>query len=233
MSVLAVITARGGSKRIPRKNIKLFAGKPMLQYAIDAALMSRIFDEVMVSTDDIEIARIARASGAQVPFMRSEKTANDYATTCDVIEEVLTEYHKRGRDFDTVCCIYPCVPFLSAETLRNAMLQMGEHDAIMPVCAYPVPVEWAHELDESGVLRCRDKRACSMRSQDLRKCYYDVGMFYFCKTEKALSLHTICPDDTLGYVIPESECQDIDTMDDWNMAELKYELLKQRNLLRK
>lgn len=229
MSTIAIITARGGSKRIPRKNIKLFAGKPMLQYAVDAALQSGVFDEVMVSTEDEEIARVARECGAQVPFMRSEKTANDYATTYDVIEEVLAEYHKAGRDFDTICCIYPCVPFLSTETLQRALTQMGEHDAIMPVCAYPVPVEWAHELDEHGVLHCRDVEACSMRSQDIKKCYYDVGMFYFCKTKVLYSQKTLSPDDTLGYVIPERECQDIDTMEDWTMAELKYQLINNRN----
>ena len=222
MSTIAIITARGGSKRIPRKNIKMFAGKPMLQYAVEAALQSGIFDEIMVSTEDEEIAQVARECGAQVPFLRSEETANDYATTCDVLKEVITEYHKLGRMFDTLCCIYPCVPFLTADILRKAWQQMGEHNAIFPVCSYPVPIEWAHELDENGVLYCRDKKACNTRSQDLKKCYYDAGMFYFCKTEILLSLYTLCPDDTLGYVISENECQDIDTPEDWEMAELKY-----------
>ena len=117
---IAIITARGGSKRIPRKNIKNFMGKPMLAYAISAAIDSGVFVEVMVSTDDSEIADIAVKYGAEVPFMRSEKTSNDFATTADVLYEVKEEYKKLGKEFDTICCIYPCVPFLTGKILRDA-----------------------------------------------------------------------------------------------------------------
>lgn len=225
MSTIAIITARGGSKRIPRKNIKYFAGKPMLAYAIQAAKESGIFDEIMVSTEDAEIAQIAHEYGADVPFMRSAKTASDYATTCDVLEEVLGEYSKRGREFNVLCCIYPCVPFLSGSILRDAYKKTGTHDAVIPVCAYPVPVEWAFDMDEKGTLHSRDKVAQTRRSQDLKNAYYDAGMFYFCKTEILFSQHTIVPEGTLGFPISEMLCQDIDTPDDWAIAEIKYSIL--------
>lgn len=228
MSTIAIITARGGSKRIPRKNIKSFAGKPMLAYAIQAAKESAIFDEIMVSTEDVEIAQIALEYGADVPFMRSAKTASDYATTCDVLEEVLSEYRKRGREFDVFCCIYPCVPFLSGSVLRDAHQKMGTHDAVIPVCAYPVPVEWAFDMEENGALRPRHKVAQTKRSQDLKDAYYDAGMFYFCKTEALFSQHTVVPDGTLGSPISEILCQDIDTPNDWAMAEMKYSILHQK-----
>ncbi len=226
MKTIAIITARGGSKRIPKKNIKDFMGKPMLVYAIDACKKSQIFDVVMVSTDSEEIAEIARKEGAEVPFMRSEKTANDFATTYDVLEEVIAEYYKRGKSYDALCCVYPCVPFLTAETLRNAGMTFSGHESLIPVCKYPVPIEWAMRIDEKGLLHSNDVQAQQMRSQDLKPSYYDVGMFYFVKIEAMRMYKTLyCPDNA-AYIIDESECQDIDTPDDWKMAEFKYQLLK-------
>ncbi len=135
---VAIITARGGSKRIPHKNIKEFCGKPILAYSIEAALASGLFDRVMVSTDDEEIAEVARKYGAEVPFLRSEKTANDYATTKDVLEEVLAEYEKRGEHFDTLCCIYPTAPFVTPDRLSEAMDQLEERegDTLLPVVRF-------------------------------------------------------------------------------------------------
>lgn len=228
MSCIAIITARGGSKRIPKKNIKDFMGKPMLAYAIEAAKVSGIFDEVMVSTDSEEIAGVAKKYGAAVPFMRSERTSSDTAITYDVLEEVLSEYKKIGKNFDELCCIYPCVPFLSSETLKNAYKELHEKngDALNPVCKYPVPVEWAMRI-ENGLLIADDAEKQLIRSQDLKPAYYDVGMFYFYKTSTFLSKRTTTFPNTIGYVIDESECQDIDTMDDWKMAEMKYKILKE------
>ena len=227
MSIIAIITARGGSKRIPQKNIKVFYGKPMLAYAIDAAKKADIFDEIMVSTDSFEIADIAKRFGACVPFMRSARTADDYATTYDVLEEVLTEYKKDGKVFDYVCCIYPCVPFLSSSTLLNAYNHMikTQANAIMPVCKYPAPIEWAMRIKD-GVLLPDDASKLVIRSQDLKPAFFDVGMFYFCKTDVLLEKKTLVPPETQGYIIDEKECQDIDTPDDWGMAELKYKLLR-------
>lgn len=226
MSVVAIITARGGSKRIPKKNIKEFMGKPMLAYAIEAAKSSGIFDEIMVSTDSEEIAEIAKKFGASVPFMRSEKTSNDFATTYDVLEEVITEYKKKEKEFDIICCIYPCVPFLTSKTLRDSysLLLRGNVNAVQPVCTYPAPVEWAMRLKD-GVLIPDSPERLAIRSQDLQQAYFDAGMFYFCKTDILLMEKTLIPVNTMGYVIDESECQDIDTPDDWKMAEMKYKLL--------
>src|SRR5574344_1986785 len=224
MSNIAIITARGGSKRIPKKNIKEFMGKPMLAYAIQAALDSKIFDEVMVSTDSEDIAEVAKKYGANVPFMRSEKTASDNATTYDALEEVIVEYNKIGKVFDTLCCIYPCVPFLTSETLKQAYCQMQNNDAVQPVCKYPVPIEWAMKI-ENGLLIPNDRDAQNMRSQDIKPKYFDVGMFYYCKVDKMLEYKTLIPPKTLAYIIDEKECQDIDTIDDWKMAEIKYKVL--------
>lgn len=228
MKKIAIITARGGSKRIPRKNIKEFMGKPMIAYAIEAAEQSRIFDTVMVSTDDEEIALCAKKNNADVPFMRSETTSSDFATTYDVLEEVLLEYRKRGESFDLVCCIYPCVPFLTADLLQKAYCQMIEKklNAVMPVCKYPVPVEWAMQID-NGILVPDDPGAQLIRSQDLVPKYYDVGMFYFATSDSLLSEKTLCPSKTGGLIINEDQCQDIDTMEDWAMAELKYTMMKE------
>lgn len=226
MSLIAIITARGGSKRIPKKNIKEFYGKPMLAYAIEAAKGAGIFDEIMVSTDSEEIADVARKYGATVPFMRSESTANDFATTFDVLEEVINEYKKQGKSFDELCCIYPCVPFLTSKTLEESykLMRQTNANALQPVCKYPAPVEWAMKI-ENGFLIPNDKAALNIRSQDLTPKYFDVGMFYFCKTEVMLKERTVVPINTSGYVIDEAECQDIDTPNDWKMAEMKYKLL--------
>ena len=228
MSTIAIITARGGSKRIPQKNIKDFMGKPMLAYAIEAAKDSGIFDEVMVSTDSEEIANVAKKHGASVPFMRSERTSNDFAITYDVLEEVLSEYKKLGREYDSLCCIYPCVPFLRSDSLKNAfdLMKRKKANAIMPVCKYPVPVEWAMRINDDELV-ADDVEKQFVRSQDLKPAYFDAGMFYFYETEIFLSKRTTLFPNTLGYVIDESECQDIDTPDDWKMAEMKYKLLHQ------
>lgn len=228
MSNIAIITARGGSKRIPRKNIKEFMGKPMIAYAIEAAIKSGIFDEIMVSTDDIEIAEIAKKYGAKIPFMRSSKTASDYATTFDVLAEVITEYKKMGQDFDTLCCIYPCVPFLKAETLTNAYKHMQNYDGVIPVSQYPVPIEWAMKI-ENNLLVPNDREAQNLRSQDIKPKYFDAGMFYFCKIEKMYEYKSLVTNKTTGYIISANECQDIDTPEDWQMAELKYRIFNGEN----
>ncbi len=222
MKNIAIITARGGSKRIPRKNIKEFMGKPMLAYAIDAAKQAGIFEEIMVSTDDLEIAEIAQKYGAKVPFMRSEKTANDYATTYDVLKEVISEYKKLGHEFDNICCIYPCVPFLTGEILHTAFdefIKSGA-DRLTPVVKYSFPIQRAFKVNKEGFLEYREPENASKRSQDLEPMYHDVGMFYFYKYNKLDSQKIAM------YEMDESSIQDIDTEDDWKMAELKYKVLR-------
>ena len=222
MKNIAIITARGGSKRIPRKNIKEFMGKPMLAYAIDAAKQAGIFEEIMVSTDVLEIAEIAQKYGAKVPFMRSEKTANDYATTYDVLKEVISEYKKLGHEFDNICCIYPCVPFLTGEILHTAFdefIKSGA-DRLTPVVKYSFPIQRAFKVNKEGFLEYREPENASKRSQDLEPMYHDVGMFYFYKYNKLDSQKIAM------YEMDESSIQDIDTEDDWKMAELKYKVLR-------
>lgn len=221
MSIIAVITARGGSKRIPRKNIKEFMGKPMLAYAIEATINSKVFDEVMVSTDDVEIAEIAKQFGAKVPFMRSEKTANDFATTANVLDEVISEYKKRGKTFDELCCIYPCVPFLTADVINNAYekFKTSGVDRLIPVVKYSFPIQRAFKLNEQGLLEYREPENAPKRSQDLEPMYHDVGMFYFYKTEKMNS------DKIAMLEMDEAMVQDIDNDSDWRMAEMKYRIM--------
>lgn len=226
MKSIAIITARGGSKRIPRKNIKEFCGKPILAYSIEAALQSGLFDEVMVSTDDEEIAEIGKRYGAKVPFFRSEKTANDFATTNDVLLEVLEEYEKRGEHFDVACCIYPTAPFVTAEKLKNAMelLLASDADTLIPVVAFSYPPQRAMVV-EDGRLVFEYPQYIDARSQDLTPHYHDVGQFYCFrvapyKINKKLMLGNILP-----MVISELEVQDIDNLNDWEIAEMKYRLM--------
>jgi len=222
MNSIAIITARGGSKRIPRKNVKPFMGKPMVAYAISAALESKLFDEVMVSTDDEEIAAIARENGAVVPFMRSAATANDFATTADVLNEVIAEYAKRGVSFEAFCCIYPCVPFLTGGLLREAhvVFASAAADSLMPVVRYSFPIQRAVRRNAEGCLEYREPENASRRSQDLEPMYHDVGMFYFHKTASFGKKGRVAM-----FEMPEERIQDIDTMEDWKMAEMKYLLL--------
>ena len=226
MKTLAIITARGGSKRIPRKNIKEFNGKPIIAYSIEAALGSGVFDEVMVSTDDEEIAEISRKYGAKVPFLRSEKTSNDFATTADVMEEVINEYKNRGEDYEFTACIYPTAPFVTGEKLKNAVdiLKESDSDALIPVVRFSYPPQRAMEITD-GKLVFRQPEYLSKRSQDLTPHYHDAGQFYVVRTESFLKNHAIMVGDILPLELSELEVQDIDNEVDWKLAELKYQLM--------
>ena len=228
MKTLAMITARGGSKRIPRKNIKEFNGKPIIAYSIEAALASGVFDEVMVSTDDEEIAEIAKKYGAKVPFFRSEKTANDFATTVDVIEEVLNTYKDRGEEFDIFCCIYPTAPFITAKRLKDAVEQLSASDAdsLIPVVRFSYPPQRAMEIHD-GKLVFRQPENLSKRSQDLEPHFHDAGQFYVVRSESFFKNHGIMVGDILPMELSELEVQDIDNEVDWKLAELKYNLLNE------
>lgn len=226
---IAIIPARSGSKRISKKNIKEFFGKPMLAYAIEAAKNSNIFDTIMVSTDSQEIADIAKQYNAEVPFLRSAKNSSDFARTYDVLEEVLFYYENHNIIYDTVCCIYPCVPFLTGQTLQDAYSYLNLYDAVIPVSKYPVPIEWALTI-KNNMLEPVDKKALKIRSQDLTPKYYDVGMFYFSNTKKLFENKSFLTSKTYAFVIPEGETQDIDTLEDWCAAELKYKLLYKKNI---
>lgn len=222
---LAIITARGGSKRIPGKNIKEFCGKPILCYSIEAAKKSGVFDEIMVSTDDEKIADIARANGASVPFMRSEQAANDYASTDDVIMEVLLEYQKHGQEFDAFCCIYPTAPFLTGERLRAAMELLAKADSVMPVVPFSYPPQRGLIINNAGLVERQFPEYTTTRSQDLPKVYHDCGQFYACRTAPFLAAGTTDVTNLVPLILSEMEVQDIDTPEDWELAEIKYRRL--------
>lgn len=230
MNTIAIITARGGSKRIPRKNIKLFLGKPIIEYSIEAALASGIFDEVMVSTDDEEIAKIAVNAGAKVPFMRSEATANDYATTTDVLLEVLERYKEQGKEFEYMACLYPTNPFITPEKLQQAMKLIAENDyaEVLPVVPFSFPPQRAYVFHENDSLKYKWEEFKDSRSQDLEKMYHDAGQFYFYDVKKYIENKGV-----KGKIYPlicgEHEVQDIDTEEDWKMAEFKVEYMKRGN----
>lgn len=227
MKKVAIITARGGSKRIPQKNIKEFLGKPIIAYSIKAALNSKLFDEVMVSTDSLDIARIAKESGAVVPFMRSEKTSDDFATTADVLIEVIDNYKKIGKDFDLLCCIYPTAPFVTQKKLKDSLSLMLEKkaDSVMPIIKFSYPIQRALRNTENSHIEYFWPENGNKRSQDLEKSYHDAGQFYWIKTDVLLSYKSLVAKNTIGFEISELEAQDIDEESDWKLAEIKYQLL--------
>ncbi|MFH1461700.1 MAG: pseudaminic acid cytidylyltransferase [bacterium] len=230
---IAIITARGGSKRIPKKNIKNFCGQPIIKYSIDAALKSGCFSEVMVSTDDQEIANIAESFGAKVPFLRSPQNSNDTATTGDAILEVLNSYKKLNTKFEYFCCIYPTAPFITSEKLSNSlnMLKQTNADAVIPVVKYSYPIQRSLKI-ENNILKMNWPENYKERSQDLEPAYHDSGQFYWMKTESFLEQKTLFAKKTIPFIINEIEIQDIDTIQDWEIAEFKYKYLK-KNLTQK
>lgn len=229
MRKIAIITARGGSKRIPRKNIKEFCGKPILAYSIEAARTSGLFDTVMVSTDDREIAELARKYGAEVPFFRSERTAGDFATTNDVLLEVLEEYEKRGECYDLGCCIYPTAPFVTAAKLKDALgrLEGSGADTLIPVVAFSYPPQRAMVVREDRLV-FESPQYLDSRSQDLEPHYHDVGQFYLFYTEAFRRNRKLMVGNILPYVVSEMEVQDIDNQTDWEIAEIKYRCMEGR-----
>lgn len=227
MKKIAIITARGGSKRIPGKNIKEFCGKPILAYSIEAALKSGIYDTVMVSTDSEGIATVAKEYGAEVPFYRSEKTSDDYATTNDVILEVLEEYEKRGYYYDMACCIYPTAPFITAAKLREAdrMLTESDADTLIPVVAFSYPPQRALVIEEDRLVFKYPEYMLS-RSQDLQPHYHDVGQFYMFRTKAFQQNKKLMVGNIIPMVVSELEVQDIDNSTDWEIAEMKYRVMQ-------
>ena len=226
MKSVCIITARGGSKRIPRKNIRMFCGKPIIAYSIEAALGCGLFDEVMVSTDDDEIADIAIGYGAAVPYMRSGETSNDFATTSDVIREVLSSYGADGRCFDSFFCVYPTAPFVTSERLKEAFGKLEEGaDSVVSVVQFSFPPQRGL-LVKDGSLVYEYPEYQFTRSQDLAPVFHDAGQFYGCRTEAFQSENTLFAGLCKPVVLPESEVQDIDTEEDWILAELKYKRMK-------
>lgn len=225
MSTLCIITARGGSKRIPKKNIKNFCGKPIIAYSIEVALASEVFDEVMVSTDNEEIAEVAKRYGAKVPFLRSSETSGDYATTLDVLREVVRKYREYNKKFDYIACLYPTAPFITSEKLREGfrLIQKDGIDWVNTVVKFSFPPQRGNVI-EDGYLKFRWPENYYKRSQDLEEMYHECGQFYFYKVSALLEKEEIDM-VTLPIVLNEMETQDIDNETDWKLAELKYNLI--------
>lgn len=224
MHNLCIIPARGGSKRIPRKNIKDFLGKPIIAYSIEVALKSGLFDEVMVSTDDEEIAEVARKYGAKVPFMRSAETANDFATLADVVDEVIGDYKKLNKNYEYVCCMLPTAPLITIENLRKGfdLLKDSGADSVKPIVRFSYPIQRALRLVNGRTEMFYPEHKTS-RSQDLEPAFHDAGQFYWMSFEKGLR-----GNEKLAFEISSQNSQDIDNMTDWEITEIKY--LKQNKI---
>lgn len=227
---IAIIPARGGSKRIPRKNIKPFAGKPMIAHAIAAAKASGLFEHIVVSTNDRDIAEISKDHGAETPFTRPAELADDHAPTAPVIVHAIQACQSYGWEVDHACCIYPCVPFIRIEDLKGAfdLLTHSGKDFAFPVTEFPSAIQRALRKLPDGSMQPFYPQYEMTRTQDLEPAYHDVGQFYWGKTDAWLdrkSSHS----GGLGYLIPNWRAVDIDTPDDWQRAELLYKLLKEEN----
>lgn len=218
MKNIAIIAARGGSKRIPKKNTKSFLGKPIISYSIEIAVKSGIFDEVMVSTDDKEIAKVAERYGASVPYMRSESNADDFAPLNDVFVEVKDWYLNNKRRFDTYCLLLPTAPLLTSTLLRTGynILMNSKFDSVRPVVRFDYPIQRALRLENQKVSFIYPEFYYA-RSQDLEPAFHDAGMFYFIRPGCDL-----LGDNKGGFEIDEIHAQDIDDEKDWKLAELKY-----------
>lgn len=226
MNNIAIITARGGSKRIPKKNIKLFLGLPIIAYSIKAAIESNCFSEVMVSTDSDEIAEISQKYGAKVPFYRSERTSNDYASTVDVLSEVISKYKENNKKFDYGCCIYPTAPFINSKKINDSYnkLLLTKSDTILSVVQYSFPPQRSLIKNNNRVEYWFPEYS-SKRSQDLIPIYHDAGQFYWFNIDKFSLNHKLVSQNTTYFECSELEVQDIDTELDWKLAETKYKLM--------
>ena len=225
---LAVIPARGGSKRIPRKNIKLFHGKPMIAWSIEAAKRAGCFDRIIVSTDDDEVASVARSYGAEVPFFRPAELSNDYVGTTPVIAHAVRWLQAAGDDPTMVCCIYATAPFVSEGDVKQALelLSTSNADYAFSVTSYSFPIQRAVKIKSDGRLEMFQPEYFNTRSQDLTEAFHDAGQFYWGRASAWLAEKPIFSSDPIPVVLPRYRVQDIDTAEDWLRAELMFELLK-------
>lgn len=226
---IAMIPARGGSKRIPRKNIRPFAGKPAIVHAIDAAKDAGIFDLILVSTDDAEIAKVAEQYGAAVPFMRPAEISDDHATTLDVIKHTLDWTVSKGYNVEALCCIYPINPFLEVTDLQKSydLLQQKDVQYSFPITEFPSVIQRAIKLNTSGRLEMFNPETYLARSQDLEPAFYDAGQFYWGKPEAFAKKIPVYSKNAVPLIIPQWRVVDVDTEEDWQRAELIYKALYQ------
>lgn len=224
---LCIIPARGGSKRIPRKNIKVFNGKPIIAYSIDAALKSQCFDRVIVSTEDLEIAEVAKEQGAEVPFIRPEELANDHAGTLPVIKHAIEWFDENDTAPNEVCCLYATAPFVQVESLQNAyqQLQKTKADYCFTVTSFPFPIQRAIKVTQENRVEMFQPEHFNSRSQDLKEAYHDAGQFYWGQTTAFKAMKPLFSENASPYILPRYVVQDIDTTEDWIRAELMYQAL--------
>lgn len=225
---LAVIPARGGSKRIPRKNIKLFEGKPIVAWSIEAAIQSQSFDHVIVSTDDLEIAEVARSFGASIPFLRPASLADDYTDTIPVIRHAVEWYAENGAPVKYACCIYPTAPFLTSTDIRRGYDVLIEQDCdfAFSVTTFDYPVQRAIRLNDAGRIEMLYPEFYKSRSQDLEEAWHDAGQFYWGRADAWLTSEAMFTASASPVKLPRSRTQDIDTPEDWVQAEMMFRLLQ-------
>lgn len=226
---IAIIPARGGSKRIPRKNVRDFCGQPLIAYSIEAAKACGLFDHVIVSTDDAQIREIANAYGAETPFVRPAELADDHATTVPVIKQAVAWVDEHIGKVDKVCCIYATAPFIQASDLRNAydvLIQKAVGGYVFSATTFPFPIQRAFKIKPTGLVEMFEPQNYMTRSQDLEEAYQDAGQFYWGSAEAYLSEKIFFSVDSMAYILPRHRVQDIDTPEDWKRAELMYEALR-------
>jgi pseudaminic acid cytidylyltransferase len=226
---LAVIPARGGSKRIPRKNIKLFCGKPMIAWSIEAAMQSGCFDRIIVSTDDAEIAEVARASGADVPFVRPPDLSDDHTGTTSVVAHAVDWMTQQVGSVDFACCLYATAPFVKAEDLRQgwAVLEQSGAQYAFTVTNFSAPIQRSFRITGQQRIEMFNPAQFNTRSQDLEEAYHDAGQFYWGRTQAWLAATPLFAQASAPIVLPRYRVQDIDTQDDWIRAEMMFEILNQ------
>ena len=230
---LAVIPARGGSKRIPRKNIKVFGDKPMIAWSIEAAIASKLFDHVIVSTDDAEIAEVSEAHGALVPFMRPPELSDDHTGTSAVVAHAIKWWQSQIATPELVCCIYATAPFISAVDLQRGMKLLTETSSnfAFSVTSYAFPIQRALKLTKANRVEMFQPECFKMRSQDLEEAYHDAGQFYWGRPEAWLSEKPVFTVDSSAVILPRYRVQDIDTLEDWARAELMFKAMQKELLV--
>ena len=221
--IVAIIPARGGSKRIPNKNIKKFAGHPLITYSINTAVKTKMFDKIIVSTDSERIAEMVKSSGAEVPFIRPAELSDDYTPTVPVLKHAVSWLLKHEFSVDYFCCIYPN-PFITAENIVKAfhLIKEKQVSSVIPVTTFSFPVFRGFKITKKGTLEFMFPEYASSRSQDLEETYHDVGQFYWCNSKKIMAAKRILQADSLPFIIPRHLSQDLDTPEDWETAEKLY-----------
>jgi len=225
---VAIIPARGGSKRIPKKNIKDFFGKPLIAYSIEVALASNLFEKVVVTTDDKSIEKIAREYGAEVPFLRPKELSDDFTGTVDVVNHAVEYLESMGEYYDYICTIYATAPLLQSKYLKEGYEKLQKSDAINAFSAtsMPFPIQRTFKLNADGRCEMFTPEHYMSRSQDLEEAYQDAGQFYWEKRFKS-SDEIMFGSDSIPVILPRHLVQDIDTLEDWKRAEYMYKALQQ------